>query len=95
MDVINVTPILQVIIMVGIGIKRTISMSNTIKMIARRKKRIENGIRAVLFGSNPHSNGDDFSRSVVERDLRIQAAKTTTDGRATESIVETVIRFIN
>lgn len=61
---INVTPRLQVIIMVGIGISRTISMSNTIKIIARRKNRIEKGIRAVLLGSNPHSNGEDFSRSV-------------------------------
>lgn len=61
---INITPRLQVIIMVGIGISRTISMSNTIKIIARRKNRIENGIRAVLLGSNPHSNGEDFSRSV-------------------------------
>jgi len=51
----------------GIGVKRTISMSNTIKIIANRKNRIENGIRAVLLGSNPHSKGDDFSRSAIER----------------------------
>jgi len=47
----------------GVGIKRTISMSNTIKIIARRKNRIENGVRALWCGSNPHSNGEDFSRS--------------------------------
>lgn len=63
-NVTNVTPRLQVIIMVGIGIRRTISISNTIKMMARRKNRIEKGMRAVLLGSNPHSNGEDFSRSV-------------------------------
>jgi hypothetical protein len=32
---------------IGVGIKRTISISNTIKIIARRKNRIENGIRAL------------------------------------------------
>jgi hypothetical protein len=31
---------------IGVGIRRTISMSNTRKIIARRKNRIENGIRA-------------------------------------------------
>lgn len=30
----------------GVGISRTISISNTIKIIANRKNRIENGIRA-------------------------------------------------
>ena len=47
----------------GIGRRRTISMSKTRKMTARRKNRRENGIRAEFFGSNPHSNGDSFSRS--------------------------------
>lgn len=46
----------------GVGIRRTISISNTRKIIAKRKNRIENGIRAKWFGSNPHSNGDIFSR---------------------------------
>jgi len=39
--------IFVVIDRIGIGINRTISISNTIKMIARRKNRIENGIRAL------------------------------------------------
>lgn len=47
----------------GSGISSTISISKTMKMILRRKNRIENGIRALFFGSNPHSKGDDFSRS--------------------------------
>jgi hypothetical protein len=63
-EVIRVVFKLLVKIMVGMGISSTISMSNTIKIIAKRKKRIENGMRAVLLGSNPHSKGDDFSRSV-------------------------------
>lgn len=44
------------------GINSTISISNTMKMTAKRKNRIENGIRADRIGSNPHSNGDSFSR---------------------------------
>lgn len=46
----------------GRGINKTISISKTIKIIANRKNRIENGTRALWFGSNPHSNGEDFSR---------------------------------
>lgn len=58
----------------GIGVSNTISMSNTIKIMASRKNRSENGIRALFLGSNPHSKGDAFSRSDVERLLRNQAA---------------------
>lgn len=57
----------MVIDSIGIGIRSTISISNTRKMIANRKNRIENGTRDVWFGSNPHSNGELFSRSFVER----------------------------
>lgn len=53
-------------------------MSKTMKMIANMKNRIENGTRALFFGSNPHSNGDVFSRSVVDRILNIFASKNTT-----------------
>lgn len=38
-------------------------MSNTRKITANKKNRMEKGIRAVDIGSNPHSNGDIFSRS--------------------------------
>jgi hypothetical protein len=37
------------------------------KIIASKKNRVEKGIRAVWFGSNPHSNGDNFSRSLFDR----------------------------
>lgn len=47
----------------GMGRRRTISMSKTRKITAKRKNRSEKGIRAEAFGSNPHSNGDSFSRS--------------------------------
>lgn len=49
-------------------------MSNTMKMIPSRKNRKENGIRAVFLGSNPHSNGEVFSRSLCERLLNSHAA---------------------
>jgi hypothetical protein len=82
-------------IMVGIGINNTISISNTMKIIASKKNRIEKGIRAVLLGSNPHSNGDDFSRSVYDRPLSNQAASRIIEGSIRAMIVDTVIRFIN
>lgn len=86
---------LLVRIIVGMGISRTISISNTIKMIASRKNRIENGIRAVLLGSKPHSNGDDFSRSVLDRAARMLAAIKMTIGINRAKVVDIIIRFIN
>lgn len=80
---------------VGIGIKRTISMSKTIKIIASKKNRVENGIRAVLLGSNPHSNGDDFSRSSEEREAKTHAAINTIEGIKIAIIEDVVIRLIN
>jgi len=52
---------------IGIGINKTISISKTIKITANKKNRVEKGIRAEFIGSNPHSNGDIFSRSLFER----------------------------
>ena len=50
-------------------------------MTASRKNRVEKGIRAFLLGSNPHSNGEDFSRSFRLRALRIKAARRIIGGR--------------
>lgn len=66
---------------IGKGISKTISISNTIKIIANKKNRIENGIRALWFGSNPHSNGDDFSRLEIDRIDKIQAMQNTRIGK--------------
>lgn len=55
----------------GMGIRRTTSISNTTNRIARRKKRIENGLRDLDRGSNPHSNGEDLLRYMVFRLLRV------------------------
>jgi len=58
---------------IGSGINNTISISNTIKIIANIKNRNEKGIRELFLGSNPHSNGDVFSRSLLERVLNTLA----------------------
>jgi len=78
--------ILVCIVRIGIGINRTISMSNTMKIIANRKNRMENGIRALWLGSNPHSNGEDFSRFLVDRMAVSHAIKNTING----SVIATV-----
>jgi hypothetical protein len=46
-----------------IGSSSAISTSKIRKITAMRKNRSEKGSRADLFGSNPHSKGDLFSRS--------------------------------
>lgn len=82
-------------IRIGIGMRRTISMSNTMKITARRKNRIENGIRADRVGSNPHSNGDSFSRLLnVDRVAVIHAIITSSGGIKIATLDEIKIRFI-
>lgn len=70
----------------GAGSRSTISMSNTRKITARRKNRNENGVRAEFFGSNPHSNGESFSRSWLEREAKTQATRKTIDEIAVASV---------
>jgi len=41
------------------------STSKIKKITATKKNWTENGTRADLIGSNPHSNGEGFSRSIV------------------------------
>lgn len=50
---------------IGMGSRRAISTSKMMKIIAIRKNRRENGSREEDLGSNPHSNGDLFSRSII------------------------------
>lgn len=64
----------------GIGNNRTISISKTRKITARRKNRNENGMRALALGSKPHSNGEDFSRSSIERNEITNANSKTING---------------
>lgn len=44
---------------------RVNSISKIKKITATRKNWIEKGSRAELIGSNPHSKGEGFSRSVI------------------------------
>lgn len=46
-----------------VGRIRVISTSKIRKTTAIRKNWVENGSRAELIGSKPHSNGEGFSRS--------------------------------
>ena len=89
---VNTSPVCKI---EGRGIKRTISISNTIKIMANKKNRVENGIRAVVFGSNPHSNGDDFSRSSVDREARTQAAPKIIIGTNSAMAEDRAVRIIN
>lgn len=50
--------------MITNGNRRVISTSKIKKITAIKKNWSENGIRADDFGSNPHSKGDLFSRSI-------------------------------
>lgn len=59
----------------GRGSRSAISMSNTKKITASRKNRMENGRRALFFGSNPHSKGEAFSRSIRDRADRAMIIK--------------------
>jgi hypothetical protein len=52
-------------ITIVIGSSNAISTSKIRNITAIRKNRSENGSRADLFGSNPHSNGELFSRSSI------------------------------
>ena len=71
----------------GAGINNTISISNTKKITANKKNRIEKGIRALLLGSNPHSKGEHFSRSSEEWNVIIKAIDRTAIG-----IIKAVIK---
>jgi hypothetical protein len=52
-------------ILIIIGKIKAISTSKIKKIIAIKKNRIEKGIREELNGLNPHSKGDNFSRSKI------------------------------
>ena len=55
---------------------------------------MENGIRALWFGSKPHSNGDDFSRLIVIRMDTIHAIENTINGRIIATIDESSNKII-
>jgi len=56
----------DVLMIIIIGKINAISTSKIKKIIVIKKNRIENGIREEFIGSNPHSNGEVFSRSLID-----------------------------
>jgi hypothetical protein len=76
-----------------IGSKRAISTSKIKKITAIKKKRREKGSREELLGSNPHSKGDLFSRSIIVFFERIEAKAITTTAMVTKikAIIEMII----
>lgn len=63
------------------GINSVISISKIRNTTAIRKKRRENGRRADLFGSNPHSKADGFSRSGLAFFEILELSTRSTMGR--------------
>ena len=76
------------------GRRRTISTSKIRKIIASKKKRKEKGSRADLIGSNPHSKGELFSRSLKARLDSIQPKAITTTDRIIATIAAQKVLII-
>lgn len=79
---------------IGSGSSRTISMSKTKKITAKRKNRRENGSRAFFLGSKPHSNGENFSRSLKDRAERERVTISNRIGNKEAEIIATEERSI-
>jgi hypothetical protein len=62
--IIAVTLAFRVKMLAAAGRIKVSSTSKIKKMTAIRKNWVERGRRAELMGSNPHSNGEGFSRSL-------------------------------
>lgn len=76
----------EILIIKIIGKINAISTSKIRKIIVIKKNRNEKGSREDDFGSNPHSNGEHFSRSVNVFFERIDASNIT--------IVEIIINVV-
>jgi len=87
--------IFDVIIVIGIGSSSAISTSKIIKITAIRKNRDENGSHAEFFGSNPHSNGDLFSRSsLIFFEIKVVNTIMAADSRMVTVAVVRIISII-
>jgi hypothetical protein len=77
------------------GNKRAISTSKIKKITAIKKKRKENGKREDLLGSNPHSNGELFSRSIIVFfDKTVAKSITTTANKIIMVAIKEIIIII-
>jgi len=87
--------IFEVIIVIGIGNSSAISTSKIMKITAIKKNRDENGSRAEFFGSNPHSNGDLFSRSsFIFFEISVVKTIIAADNRIARVAVVVIINII-
>lgn len=77
-DVVVHIKMLENLIIQIIGRINAISTSKIRKIIVIKKNRREKGKREEDLGSNPHSNGDDFSRSTKVFFDKIDASNITT-----------------
>jgi len=85
----------EVIMVIGIGNSNAISTSKIMKITAIRKNRDENGIRAEFLGSNPHSNGDLFSRSsFIFLEISVVKIMIAADNRMARIAVVVIINII-
>jgi hypothetical protein len=86
---------LELVITVIIGRSRAISTSKIRKITAIRKNRSENGSRAGFLGSNPHSNGDLFSRSSIPfLDSMVVSIIIITDNKMVVDVIVVIIVII-
>ena len=76
------------------GRRSVISTSKIKKITAIRKNRKEKGNRALPLGSNPHSKGEFFSRSVIVFLARIEDRIITTDLINRIKIVRIIVNII-
>lgn len=76
------------------GISSVISTSKIKKMTAIRKNRSENGRRADPLGSNPHSKGEFFSRSLIVFLARTEEISMTAVAMAKISTMDETARRI-
>lgn len=83
---------LAIFIMEIIGINKAISTSKIKKITAIKKNWILKGSRAEFMGSNPHSNGEFFSRSMKDFLDRILANNITMMDRAI--IIKLIVKVI-
>jgi len=84
--------IFDVNMVIGIGSRSAISTSKIIKITAIKKNREEKGSRAEFFGSNPHSNGELFSRSsFIFFEINVVNTIMAADNKIVTSAAVTVI----
>jgi hypothetical protein len=83
-------------IVIGIVNSSAISTSKIIKITAIKKNRNENGSRVEFFGSNPHSNGELFSRSsLIFFEINVVSIIMAVDSKmATMAVVVIIIIII-